>query len=663
MSNGTYSGPLHLVACLWVALLFLLTIPSPLFAQSSIQGTVSNSPGKIENSTNVAAGADNRARQFSITLKNGRVSGTVVNAARGKTAMNLAVGKRNSANQGSIAINRGIIKGSSLNSGVVKSSNNLVVGSRNQANQSAIIINQTKVTGKLVNSGSNTSSVNMSIGRDNAADQETVRVYNSRIRGSAINNATVQKSANLAVGKKNSVAQAAIVLGKTKLGGVAVNTATVEDAVNDAMGYGNEAIQSSIVVGNDQAGNSISLETQQSSFPTRSGHVGEGVVNLLPAPVTAPDGPMAKPISSGGKKRLVDEKTVQTAPHVPGQVVFLVNNDKAGLASLDRVAGKYHLNVATRTVLKSLHQIMVVSTTGGNPEEVAEALNGEAGITVSQPNYVFETMGQSDPLRPMQNLDSMLDLTKVHNRVRGKNITVAVVDTGVELEHQDLRGRIIGYQNFITESEYKGEIHGTAVAGIIGAEENEYGIVGIAPDVFLLALRACRQLRLSSSAGECFSTSLVQAIDAAISARANLVNLSLGAHVKDMILGMVIESGYEKEILFAAPVGNDPKAEEIAFPASHDRVISIAGLDEKGRPLPNRRLASLADAVAPATHLFVTTPGNSYNFIDGTSFASASISGILALSMENNTLHSPPCLPRFNSGVAWPRQVLTCIEE
>jgi subtilisin family serine protease len=366
-------------------------------------------------------------------------------------------------------------------------------------------------------------------------------------------------------------------------------------------------------------------------------------------------------LSYTGKKKAQDAKEQKAGQHVPGQVVFLVDNDKAGLASLDRVAKKYHLDVDEKTVLKSLNRIMVVSSTAKDAAKIAEALKNESGVYNSQPNYVFTTMDRQDPLSPMQNLASMLNLQEVHGKVSGKNVAVAVVDTGVEVEHEDLRSRIVGYQNFISGSVYQGEIHGTAVAGIIGADKNENGIVGIAPDVSLLALRACRQVSKMSAMGECFSTSLVRSLDAAISAKVDVVNLSLGAYVNDTLLSVMIDSGHKKGIVFAAPVGNDPTAENIAFPASHDKVISVAGLDELGNPLPNKQLASMADAVAPATHLFVTTPGNSYNFIDGTSLASASISGIIALSMEKKIARNSPCLPRFNSAVPWPKQVFTCI--
>ena len=532
----------------------------------------------------------------------------------------------------------------------IESASNMAVGNDNQANQSAIIIKNSSIRGTLTNSSGGNSKVNMAIGTDNKADQGSVRIENSKIRGTVTNTSTMQKSANMAVGNSNSASQAAIVMGGAQLRGIAVNNATGnatgENAINVAVGNRNEANQSSIVVDGDQAGNVSSVTMPQNNFHTASGGTGQGERSTL---------------AYTGGKRAQDREEQKAAQHVPGQVVFLVDNDKAGLAGLDRVAKKYHLEVDEKTVLKSLNRIMVVSSTAKDSAEIAKALKNESGIYNSQPNYVFATMGRQDPLSSMQNLVSLLDLHEVHRKVSGKNITVAVVDTGVEVEHEDLRARIVGHQNFISNSVYQGEIHGTAVAGIIGADKNEYGIVGIAPDVSLLALRACRQVSKTTALGECFSTSLVRSLDAAISAKVNVVNLSLGAYVNDALLSMMIDSGHEKGIVFTAPVGNDPAAENIAFPASHDKVISVAGLDELGNPLPNKRLASLADAVAPATHLFVTAPGNSYNFIDGTSLASASISGIIALSMEKKIARNPPCLPRFTSAVPWPKQVFSCL--
>ena len=637
MVIGSSTGPIIRAAKLWVSLLFCLTMSTTVFAESSVQGSIINTPAKIKHSTNIATGSENKARQFSIALKNTKMSGTVINSGHSKNTVNIAAGKKNVANQGSISISRGSVKGSVVNNTTAKSTSNMAVGSRNQANQSAIIMKNSNMRGKLINSSSGNSKTNIAVGNNNSSDQESIRIESSRIRGTVMNRSTMQKSSNIATGNRNSAAQATIVMGGVQLRGTIVNNATGRNATNTAAGYKNEANQSSIIVDGSQA-----TTMTHDSFQAGSDNTLQ-TGNLLP---------IAR----------IRSKEPKTALHVTGQIIFLIDNNKAGLVSLDRVARKYRLKIGEETVLKSLNRIMVVSSVARDAEEIAEALNNESGVYNPQPNYVFATMGRKDPLSPMQNLVSLLDLEEVHRKVSGKNITVAIIDTGVEIEHQDLRSRIIGHQNFISDSTYQGEIHGTAVAGIIGAGINEYGIVGIAPNVSLLALRACRQISKKSPIGECFSTSLARSLDAAITAKVDLVNLSLGAQVNDILLGMMIDSGHEKGIVFTAPVGNDPAAENIAFPASHDRVISVAGLDEQSNPLPNKQLASMADAVAPATHLFVTTPGNSYNFIDGTSLASGSIAGIIALSMEkSNKQNSLSCLPRFNGTIPWPKQVFSCI--
>jgi len=565
-------------------LLLLFLFPEMAFSESTVQGSAVNTPVKIENSANIAAGSENKAGHSAIVMKNVRLKGNVLNSVQTKNSVNIAAGKRNKA------------------------------------------------------------------------DQASIRIENSKIRGSVVNSSSIQQSANLAVGTGNTASQAAVVVGGVQLNGMVVNNAAASDSVNAAMGVGNEAHQSSIVVddvlGSRQFTGAVGSQTDTASSAN-------GVVKLLSLP--APGAGNSNLLTTVNRMAKQAGEKTKASRYVTGQVLFLVDNDQAGLASLERIAGKYKLNVGEKTVLSSLNRIMVVAATSREAQDIAAALKDEPGVYNPQPNYVFSTMGGEDPLSHMQNLVSMLDMPAMHARVSGNNVTVAVVDTGVEVEHQDLRGRIVGHRNFIADSAYRGEIHGTAVAGIIGAERNEYGIVGLAPDVSLLALRACRQLSEKEARGECYSTSLAASLDAAISARVDVVNLSLGAEVDDPLLGIMIDSGHEKGLLFAAPVGNDPDGENIAFPASHENVVSVAGLDEQGKPLPNKRLASLADAVAPAAHLFVTAPGNSYNFSDGTSLATAVISGILVLSREKPIASNQLHLPRFTSDTAWPQQVVSCL--
>ena len=670
-------------AAVWAILLGSLLLARGGFAASEVVGDVINAPKAIDRGVNLAAGNDNTAAHSSISLKNTKVGGIVVNTMHSGSSINVASGKSNTATQGSISVSQSTVKGGVHNSGATKNVNNVAVGRDNQASQSSVVVKNSLVGGSLSNSSSgsggvniaagtrnqanqstvtvrnsvlagtvaNTASgnlkVNAAVGTDNRADQGAIRVENSTIRGKATNTAQLDKSVNMSVGTANSAAQGAVALERTSLQGMVVNAATAANAANAAVGYRNEANQASIIVDGGQPGGWVYQPPSSSAVQAYGSGPAEEVQARLPV---------------GGRADGKDLKGGRTVQHVPGQVVFLVDNDKAGLAGLDRVAKKYGLEVGKKTVLRSLNRIMVVSSVKRDAAEVAASLKKEAGVHNPQPNYVFATMGQEDPLSPMQNLVAMLDLPALHGKVSGKKVTVAVIDTGVEVEHEDLRSRVVGHQNFIDDSPYQGEVHGTAVAGIIGAANNECGIVGIAPQVALLALRACRQVDRDTARGECFSTSLVQSVDAAILARADVVNLSLGAYVEDDLLGVMIDSGHEQGMVFAAPVGNDPNAERLAFPASHDKVISVAGLDEQGHPLPNRRLAVMADAVAPATNIFTTIPGNGYNFIDGTSLASASITGILALARERKPGQGESCVPRLGSAIPWSRQVYSCLD-
>ena len=106
---------------------------------------------------------------------------------------------------------------------------------------------------------------------------------------------------------------------------------------------------------------------------------------------------------------------------------------------------------------------------------------------------------------------------------------MAAIDSGVEVDHPDLRGRIVLARNFVDTREAVAELHGTAVAGIIGARaDNSVGIVGVAPDAQLMALRACWQRPADESAAVCSSFTLAKALQFAIDNGAKVINLSLG---------------------------------------------------------------------------------------------------------------------------------------
>ena len=346
---------------------------------------------------------------------------------------------------------------------------------------------------------------------------------------------------------------------------------------------------------------------------------------------------------------------------VPNQVLFIVDNNEAGLNLIPEITAKYDLEIIEQTELASLKRIMVLCNTVADVRIVSAQLATEPGLYGPQPNYIFFTMAGGDPLRSMQSIDKFIDLDRIHQLSSGKNVLVAIIDTGVDLNHRDLLDRIRAHENFLSNSSYQGEIHGTAVAGIIAGSRNDFGMLGIAPDAELFAYRACRQLTTSQAEGECYTSSIAKAIDAAIQAKASIANLSIGSGNEDSLVAELISTGKQQGMFFIAPVGNDPHADSIAFPASHPDVTAVAGFDDENRPLPNQKLAMGADALAPAHNIFSSTPGDKHNFFDGTSFSAAAISGLLALSLETHNGSVSGTLPHASDKALWQNQVTAYI--
>lgn len=327
--------------------------------------------------------------------------------------------------------------------------------------------------------------------------------------------------------------------------------------------------------------------------------------------------------------------TFQTATaFVPGQILLITPATPEGMDTIENIGQKYGLRLLKVDDIKSLDLKMAIFQTDGVVLDTIKAIQEETDGVRVQPNYIFKTL--SDPLSRMQNIHRIFNLEKLHTQYLGKDIRVAVVDTGVDIDHQDLKDGILAYENFIDDSDYTAEIHGTAVAGVIGAAINGFGIEGVAPEAGLIACRACRQVSEQDPEGECYTTSIVMALDMAIQKDAQVVNMSFGAAVADSLLLKLIEEGAQRGIIFVAPVGNRPDQEDLVFPAAHPDVLAVAGTDENNDPFPSAQIAAKAAVSAPATNVFTTIPGDKHNFLSGTSLASAVVTGLLAVAYGKN---------------------------
>jgi subtilisin family serine protease len=231
-------------------------------------------------------------------------------------------------------------------------------------------------------------------------------------------------------------------------------------------------------------------------------------------------------------------------------------------------------------------------------------------------------MPYNDPYGPLQLALHEMDVMHAQRESVGAGVRIAVIDTGIDYEHPDLAGRVVARSNFVDQDEqqFKRDRHGTQVAGIIAAVANNgIGIVGVAPEARLFALKACWQ-SVQSSRALCNSFTLAQALEAAIVARADVVNLSL-AGPPDPLLTRLVTQGMARGVLFvgAAP----PPDVRGGFPAEIPGVLGVGAAED--------RTHDASHLLAPGHEVLTLVPGGTYDFASGSSLAAAEVSGIVAL--------------------------------
>jgi subtilisin family serine protease len=257
---------------------------------------------------------------------------------------------------------------------------------------------------------------------------------------------------------------------------------------------------------------------------------------------------------------------------------------------------------------------------------------------------LFHPMGYENSLYAVQPSAKYWHIAEIHKVATGRNVMVAVVDSGVEDTHPDLTGQVAIKENFVDSNPYAPERHGTAVAGIIAAHTGTgAGIVGVAPGARVMALRACWQEPEQDS--RCSSFTLGRALNFAIQHDAKVINLSLSGP-PDRLLQRLLDVALERDITVVGAV--DPGRSDGGFPASHPGVIAVAeqaadGNEDTGGPNWFR---------APGHDIPTTSLGARWGFVSGSSYAAAHVSGMVALISELRPLLTPVQIRLEIAGIA-----------
>lgn len=318
--------------------------------------------------------------------------------------------------------------------------------------------------------------------------------------------------------------------------------------------------------------------------------------------------------------------------------------EKAQLRQARRIARDHALVVVDSWPMPQIgvNCIILEIRDARSVEAVVAELGKVDGVSWSQPLNEFNTLSGSPPghavtpasyndrLFPAQPAAVRWHLPSLHGVATGRGVSIAIIDSLVDVRHPDLAGQIAGAVDFVPGRPLA-ERHGTGVAGIIAARPNNaMGIAGVAPGARVIALRACWE-RSRGGTTVCDSLSLARALTYALDHEIGIINLSLTGP-RDPLMAQLIELAQKRGVIVVAAI--DPANPPASFPASLPGVIPVA--DE-------RLSGKLGSAyIAPGLDVPTTEPEGKWDLVSGSSFAAAHVSGLFALLRQLSGRHLSP---------------------
>lgn len=212
------------------------------------------------------------------------------------------------------------------------------------------------------------------------------------------------------------------------------------------------------------------------------------------------------------------------------------------------------------------------------------------------------------------------------------DVIIAVVDTGVDTNHSDLKNKLVsGYNAINPELPPNDDVgHGTHVAGVIGAStNNQEGIAGMTWNNPIMPVKVLD----NSGAGSSYS--VAEGIIWAADHGAKVINLSLGNYAQGAFLHDAIRYAYDKDVVIVAATGND-NTNQPGYPAAYPEVFSVSATDQNEAKASYSNYGDYVDVVAPGTSIASTYPNNQYAALSGTSMACPHVTALAGLIRSAN---------------------------
>jgi subtilisin family serine protease len=227
----------------------------------------------------------------------------------------------------------------------------------------------------------------------------------------------------------------------------------------------------------------------------------------------------------------------------------------------------------------------------------------------------------------------------------GIDIKVAILDTGIDQDHPDLVANIKGGWNFVV---IRGTIdpnkwdddngHGTHVAGIVAAVDNEIGVIGVAPGASLYGVKVLNKQGMG------YVSDVILGIEWAITNGMDVINMSLGSSSDVQSLHDACDTAYATGIVLVAAAGNSGDTNpdnDVLYPARYSSVVAVAATDKTNTRASWSSDGPEVELAAPGVSIYSTYKGGGFATLSGTSMACPHVSGTVALILEDNPTLTP----------------------
>lgn len=213
---------------------------------------------------------------------------------------------------------------------------------------------------------------------------------------------------------------------------------------------------------------------------------------------------------------------------------------------------------------------------------------------------------------------------------QGENTTVAVIDTGCDLNHKDLKNSFLEGKNFVelNEPPMDRNGHGSHVAGTIAANKNGIGVVGVAPKAKIIPVKAL------TDNGSGNINSIISAIKWSADQNVDFITMSLGSPEKSKSLENAINYANAKGCIMFCAAGNSGEGVDIMYPAKYDHTIAIGAIDRNLQRTQFTCSGETLDFLAPGHEILSCVPGDQYAIMSGTSMSNPFAVGCACLALS-----------------------------